>query len=83
MKFPKNKSWKSAKSVTICDEMACQVPVDPSRYYECFLSEREEILKHKWIESGKAQEDIGFERALTEWITRYREGWQQTKQGAG
>jgi len=35
-----------------------------STLYQCFLEEREEILKHKWIESEKAGKDIGFEKAL-------------------
>ena len=35
-----------------------------STLYQEFLAEREEILKHKWIESEKAGEDIDFERAL-------------------
>lgn len=61
--------------------MAGRTPIEPSQYYECFLSEREEILKHKWIESAKAQEDIGFERALTEWIACHREGWRTEKRG--
>ena len=36
-----------------------------SSLYREFQAEREEILKHKWIESEKAGRDIGFERALT------------------
>jgi hypothetical protein len=28
-----------------------------------FMAEREEILRHKWIESEKTGADIGFERA--------------------
>ena len=39
-----------------------------STLYREFMAEREEILKHKWIESEKAGYDIGFERALTDWI---------------
>ena len=35
-----------------------------SSLYQEFLAEREEILKHKWIESEKEGKDIGFERAL-------------------
>ncbi len=35
-----------------------------SSLYAEFLAEREEILRHKWIESEKAGCDIGFERAL-------------------
>ena len=32
--------------------------------YKEFLAERQEILRHKWIESEKAGYDIGFEYAL-------------------
>ena len=39
--------------------------VKNSSLYREFLAEREEIMKHKWIESEKAQHDVGFERALT------------------
>lgn len=34
-----------------------------------------EILKHKWIESEKVGYDIGFERALTDWISNHRNNW--------
>ena len=36
--------------------------VKNSPLYREFLAEREEIMKHKWIESEKARHDIGFER---------------------
>jgi hypothetical protein len=40
-----------------------------------FAAEREEILRHKWLQSEKAQRDIGFENALMEWILRHRSAW--------
>ena len=40
------------------------------------MAEREEILKHKWIESEKAGADIGFEKALLDWIMKYRSSWR-------
>jgi hypothetical protein len=43
--------------------------------YQEFLAERAEILKHKWIESEKAGYDIGFERALSDWLANHRNGW--------
>jgi len=46
--------------------------VKNSVLYKEFLAEREEILKHKWIESEKAGADIGFEKALLDWIVKYR-----------
>ncbi|MEI6337677.1 MAG: hypothetical protein WCQ57_03730 [Verrucomicrobiota bacterium] len=49
--------------------------VKNSALYKEFLAEREEILRHKWIESEKAGRDIGFERALLDWIVKYRSRW--------
>jgi hypothetical protein len=47
--------------------------------YKEFLAEREEILKHKWYESEKAGHDIGFERALMDWIVKHRAAWLRTR----
>ncbi len=47
--------------------------------YKEFLAEREEILCHKWIESEKAGHDIGFERALLDWILRHRSAWREKR----
>jgi Domain of unknown function (DUF4032) len=54
--------------------------VKNSSLYREFQAEREEILKHKWIESEKAGKDIGFERALTDWIVKHRSKWRKTRQ---
>ena len=51
-----------------------------SSLYREFQAEREEILKHKWIESEKAGRDIGFEQALTEWIVKHRSKWRKSRQ---
>ncbi|MCX7867067.1 hypothetical protein [Limisphaera sp. VF-2] len=51
-----------------------------SSLYREFQAEREEILKHKWIESEKAGYDIGFERALTDWILKHRSKWRAYRQ---
>ena len=50
-----------------------------SSLYQEFLAEREEILRHKWIESEKKGKDIGFERALLDWIRKHRENWRSTR----
>ena len=47
--------------------------------YKEFLAEREEILKHKWIESEKAGTDIGFEKALLDWILKHRSNWREKR----
>jgi hypothetical protein len=43
--------------------------------YQKFLELKKEIEKHKWIESEKNGNDIGFERALVDWISKHRTGW--------
>ena len=51
-----------------------------SSLYREFQAEREEILKHKWIESEKVGYDIGFEHALTDWIIKHRSKWRKSRQ---
>lgn len=50
-----------------------------SSLYQEFLAEREEILRHKWLESEKQGKDIGFERALLDWIRKHRESWRKAR----
>jgi hypothetical protein len=54
--------------------------VEKSSLYREFQAEREEILKHKWIESEKLGRDIGFEHALTDWIMKHRSKWRKGRQ---
>ena len=51
-----------------------------SRLYQEFLAEREEIMKHKWFESEKAGHDIGFEKALLDWLLNHRPSWREKRQ---
>jgi hypothetical protein len=50
-----------------------------SSLYREFLAERDEILRHKWIESEKHGRDIGFERALLDWMLKHRTPWRQAR----
>ena len=55
---------------------------DPIRYsslYKEFQAEREEILRHKWIESEKVGRDIPFENALTDWILKHRSKYRSNR----
>jgi hypothetical protein len=53
-----------------------------SSLYHEFLAEREEILRHKWIESEKAGIDVGFEEALTGWMLKHRSQWRKRRHAA-
>jgi hypothetical protein len=43
--------------------------------YLKFIDMKNEILKHKWIESEKVGRDIGFENALLDWMSKHRTKW--------
>ena len=43
-----------------------------SSLYKTYLAEVEEINKHKWIESEKAGYDIGWNKALIDWVQNHK-----------
>ena len=47
--------------------------------YKDFLEERDHILKNKWFMSEKEGIDVGFERALLDWVTKHRNKWRSSK----
>ncbi|HBF03547.1 MAG: DUF4032 domain-containing protein [Verrucomicrobiota bacterium] len=61
------------------DSQKAQLVQNLSLYKE-FQAEREEILKHKWIESEKAGHDIGFDQALVDWMVNHRQAWRKSRQ---
>jgi len=63
----------------IKEQLSASELLKNSSLYREFQAEREEILKHKWIESEKAGCDIGFERALTDWIIKHRSKWRKSR----
>ena len=44
------------------------------------VAEREEIMRHKWLESEKAGRDIGFNQALINWVLHHRTNWRAARQ---
>lgn len=45
-----------------------------------FQAESEEILKDKCHESGRACHDVGFERALADWLIKHRSSWRKSRE---
>jgi hypothetical protein len=35
-----------------------------------------EIERHKWLESEKAQKDIGYDQAAKDWLNNYSDAWK-------
>jgi hypothetical protein len=58
---------------------ATEFSIYNSSLYKEFLEEREEVLKHKWLESEKKGYDIGYSAALIEWILKHRTNWRNYK----
>jgi hypothetical protein len=70
----------SVKSSTVSVKSSTGVDlVRKSSLYRQFEAEKEEIMRHKWIESQKAEHDIGFKRALTDWIIKNRSKWRKSR----
>jgi len=46
--------------------------------YKRFTEEREQILRNKWYMSEKAGHDVGFEKALMDWVIRHRDAWVES-----
>jgi hypothetical protein len=53
-----------------------KIQIENSNLYKEFLAEREEILKNKWVMSEIEGKDVGFERALLDWVTNHRNKWR-------
>jgi hypothetical protein len=72
-----NESWTLSDRREISGDSR-EIAMNSALYRE-FLAEREEILRHKWLESEKAGYDIGFERALLDWIVKHRSNWRRAR----
>jgi len=51
--------------------------VQNSLLYKKFAGERDEILRHKWLESEKAGVDVGFVKALLSWLIQHSHAWRE------
>lgn len=62
-------------------EVSCELPgrLERSALYRDFVAERDEILRHRWLESEKAGRDIGFETALVSWVVHHRAKWLEAR----
>ena len=61
---------------------AIAFPLNPSSPYVQSQAELEQIQKLKWIASEKDGREVGFERALMEWVGKYRQQWRKDRNKA-
>ncbi len=52
---------------------------EKSKFLQLCLAEKEEIRRYKGMESKKAGYDIGYDRALLEWIRDHRDHWYHSR----
>jgi hypothetical protein len=52
--------------------------MEKNNLYQKFVELKKEIEKHNWIESEKRGNDIGFEQALVDWMSKHRIGWSES-----
>lgn len=57
----------------------CALQLDHTALFKEFYAERDEIHKHKWCMSEREGGDVGFERALIDWVSNHRIGWRKTR----
>ena len=67
--------------LTAINTFSASYSVINSLLYKEFIEERDEILRHKWLESEKKGYDIGFNNALFDWILKYRTSWRKYRSG--
>ena len=66
------------------DEMKeSPLPNDLSKYWSHYgklEAQSNEIRKDKRHESGMAGREVGFERALADWLIKHRSSWHKSRQ---
>jgi hypothetical protein len=55
------------------------VLIQNTALYREFHAERDEIHKHKWCMSEREGRDVGFERALIDWVSNHRTAWRKAR----
>lgn len=68
--------FKKISSIVKETVVAAEFSFYNSSLYREFLEEREEVLKHKWLESEKKGYDVGYTAALIDWILKHRTDWR-------
>jgi|GEM_PF-790138 hypothetical protein len=53
-----------------------QMTQESDAVMELVRLQREEVAKHKWIESEKAGHDIGWDQAHADWLVKYFAEWE-------
>lgn len=59
------------------DSMSADQIMKNSELYRAFQEERDHILKNKWYMSQREGRDVGFERALMDWVCNHRDEYKK------
>lgn len=53
--------------------------IEASTLFRVLSAESVEVRRLKWLESEKAGRDIGFDRAVTSWVTHHCGAWRAAR----
>jgi hypothetical protein len=68
--------WSDGQLTKFTSELAMTPSIFITSPYTEFQAELDQIQKHKWLVSEKEGKDVGFDRALTEWVSAHRQEWR-------
>ena len=71
--------WVACMSDELKNRPSTGELVRNSLLYRHFQAQRDEIMRHKWLESEKAGHDIGFDRAHADWTIKHSAQWQRER----
>ena len=59
--------------------MATTTTIPSSDAFAEFQAELQEVMRFKWVESERLGQDIGFEKALKQWVATERPDWRRKR----
>ncbi len=58
-------------------------PIEQSEYYQFYLREKAEILKHQWVLGERNHGKVTFAYAQWDWLVRHRADWLRALRASG
>jgi hypothetical protein len=51
--------------------------IEQTNLYKKSMAIKDEIMKHKWLESEKVGYDVGFNLAMIDWVCKHKAAWEK------
>lgn len=80
MQIKKGRKEPMLATTELSRKLAAAVAAQSILYREV-SAEREEIMRHKWFMSERAGYDVGYVRAMYDWVAKHRAAWRRAWRG--